>query len=219
MYHIKHWRDKSQHDHNQLRDAARNDGYVFLTLTLYGTKSSPLYAAIMIKESNPPAQRDFSAQLLDEFRDTIAAQKGEGWYPTMICATGHRGDPLFAGVFEKQDTPPLVKLHLKNGDATDTDTIQGQNALAYTNNLRLRWVASYGTKSDPAFAGIWVPNSGNGKLLWGNDGVLENVAEYQARFDAEIAGFCAPRFVTLNKDNVYCSIFVGANIISAVSQT
>ena len=126
MYHIKHWRDKSQHDHNQLRDAARNDGYVFLTLTLYGTKSSPLYAAIMIKESNPPAQRDFSAQLLDEFRDTIAAQKGEGWYPTMICATGHRGDPLFAGVFEKQDTPPMVKLHLKNGDATDTDTIQGQ---------------------------------------------------------------------------------------------
>ncbi len=209
MYHIKHWRDKNQHDHNQLRDSARNDGYVFLTLTLYGTKSSPLYAAIMIKESNPPAQRDFSAQLLSEFRDTIAAQKGEGWYPTMICATGHRGDPLFAGVFEKQDTPPLVKLQLKNGAASDADTIQGQNAQAYTNNLRLRWAASYGTQADPAFAGIWVPNSGDGKLLWGNDGVLESVAAYQARFDAEIAGFCAPRFVTLNKDNVYCSIFVG----------
>ncbi|MEP6494618.1 MAG: serine hydrolase [bacterium] len=215
MYTLKPWHAKTLSEHQQLRDAAKNDGYVFLTLSLYGTKASPLYAAVMIKQAGRPAQRDFAAQSLHDFKATIADQETHGWSPVMICATGSAADPLFAGVFEKFDDPktaPVVALQLVNGDDGNDQTIQGMNKKARDKNLKLRWAASYGDTFVPLFAGIWVPNSGDDIVLWNADGVLDNGDDYQARFDAQTASWSRPEFVTLNSDRKRLSVFVGNEV-------
>jgi CubicO group peptidase (beta-lactamase class C family) len=109
-------------------------------------------------------------------------------------------------VFQPQNPIPLTRHRLHSGDAGDLGTIQGMNAKAKSEGLILHWAASYGDAGNPGFAAIWVPNAGH--ILWNNDGLLDDAATYQARFNAETSAWCRPAFVTLDGDNRYMSLFV-----------
>ena len=65
--------------------------------------------------------------------------------------------------------------------------------------------AVYGDPGSPVFAGIW-PENRDG-VAWNADGVTETADEYQARFNAQVAGFARPGFVTLSDYGAYLSIF------------
>ncbi len=80
------------------------------------------------------------------------------------------------------------------------------NAKAKSEGLILHWAASYGDAGNPGFAAIWVPNTGH--VLWNSDGLLDDAAIYQARFNADTSAWCRPAFVTLDGDNRYMSLFV-----------
>src|SRR5215831_3342820 len=200
------WHGRTFDQHVGIRDDAAKQGYRFLSLSIYGPTSAPLYAAVMIKRPVVVAQRDWPKLTADQFQQVFDEQAKLGFGPVMLAATGSFSDPLFAAVFQPQNPIPLTRHRLGSGDASDLGTIQGMNAKAKGEGLILHWSASYGDAGNPGFAAIWVPNTGH--VLWNNDGLLEDAATYQARFDAETSAWCRPAFVTLDGDNRYMSLFV-----------
>ena len=48
--------------------------------------------------------------------------------------------------------------------------------------------------------------------MWNAHGILDDSADYQARFDAEVAGWARPSFVTLSASQCYLSVFVDDQI-------
>jgi CubicO group peptidase (beta-lactamase class C family) len=206
MADIVAWHGKTLDEHAHLRDDVAKKGYRFLTLSIYGSSSSPFYAAVMIKRPSVVAQRDWPALTADQFQQTFSDQAQKGYGPVIVAATGSASDPRFAAVFQPQSPIPLTRHRLKSGSDADLGTIQAMNKKAKSEGLILRWAASYGDPGDPRYAAIWVPNPG--KFLWNADGLLDTVADYQARFSAETAGWCRPAFVTLDGNSRYLSLFV-----------
>jgi CubicO group peptidase (beta-lactamase class C family) len=210
MADITAWHGKSFNEHVTLRDAAAKQGYRFLSLSIYGPTSAPVYAAVMIKRPVVVAQRDWPLMTADQFQQTFSAQANEGYGPVMIAATGSASDPRFAAVFQQFNPIPLTRHLLGSGDPGDTGTIQGMDAQARKQGLMLHWAAAYGDSGNPRYAAIWLPNTD--ATLWNNDGLADSVAGYQARFNAETSAWCRPSFVTLNASNQYLSVFTDREI-------
>ncbi len=202
---IMAWHGRSLSEHIALRDPAAKDGFRFLSLSIYGDIGNPVYAAVMIKRANVVAQHDFPLLTANEFETTFQAQAKLGFGPVMIAATGSSGNPRFAAVFQPMNPIPLTRRALGSGASTDLTTIQGMNASARAQGLRLHWAASYGSAADPRYAAIWFPVTDHS--LWNADGVADTSAQYQARFDAQASAWCRPTFVTLDADQRYLSVF------------
>jgi len=198
------WHGRNLTDHTNLRNQWYAQGYRFVSLSIYGAVTNPVYAAVMVRQANPGTQHDFSSMTAAQWQQTFNSQASQGFGPIILCAIGTGDNPLLAAVFEAQNPIPFTQhgLTLSN--------FQNAGSNAKTQGLILRWAASYGSGSDSRFAGIWAPNAGN--TLWNNDGVQDSGNDYQSRFNAETAAWCRPSFVTLNGDNQYLSVFVANEI-------
>jgi CubicO group peptidase (beta-lactamase class C family) len=206
MADIVAWHGRTLDEHVHLRDGAATGGYRFLSLSIYGSTSSPTYAAVMIKRPSVVAQRDWPILTADQFQQVFNTQAQAGYGPVMIAATGSASDPRFAAVFQPQTPIPRTRHRLRSGNDGDLGTIQGMNKKAKSEGLILRWAASYGDPADPRFAAIWEPNPD--KILWNADGLIDTADDYQARFNAETSGWCRLAFVTLDAANRYLSVSV-----------
>jgi CubicO group peptidase (beta-lactamase class C family) len=204
------WHGKTLGEHVALRDAAAKNGYRFLSLSIYGQTSAPVYAAVMIKRPVVVAQRDWPCLTAGQFQETFDAQAKLGYGPVMIAATGSSSDPRFAAVFQPLNPIPLTRHLLGSGNSTDTGTIQGMDAQVRTQGILLHWAAAYGDASNPRYAAIWMPDTDT--TLWNNDGLADSPSDYQSRFNAETSAWCRPSFVTLNGHNQYLSVFVDREI-------
>lgn len=204
------WHGRTLNEHVALRDAAAKNGYRFLSLSIYGSTSAPVYAAVMIKRPVIVAQHDWPCMTAGQFQETFDAQAKLGYGPVMIAATGPSSDPRFAAVFQPLSPIPLTRHLLGSGAPTDTGTIQGMNAQARTQGLSLRWAAAYGDPGSPRYAAIWMPDTDT--TLWNNDGLADSASDYQSRFNAETSAWCRPSFVTVNGHNQYLSVFTDREI-------
>ncbi len=198
------WHGRDLTDHINLRNQWYAQGYRFVSLSVYGAVTAPVYAAVMVKSSNPVTQNDFPNMTATQWQQTFNSQASAGYGPIILCATGTGDNPCFAAVFEAQSPIPFTQHGLTLSD------FQNADAQAKTEGLILRWAASYGSGADSRFAGIWVSNADN--TLWNNDGLQDSASYYQSRFDAETAAWCRPSFVTLNGDNQYLSLFVANEV-------
>jgi CubicO group peptidase (beta-lactamase class C family) len=198
------WHGRDLTDHINLRNQWYAQGYRFVSLSVYGAVTAPVYAAVMVKSSNPVTQNDFPNMTAAQWQQTFNSQAGEGYGPIILCATGTGDNPCFAAVFEAQNPIPFTRHGLTLSD------FQNADAQAKTEGLILRWAASCGSGADSRFAGIWVPNADN--TLWNNDGLQDSASDYQSRFNAETAAWIRPSFVTLNGDNQYLSVFVANEV-------
>ena len=214
MVQFEAWHGKTLAEHEALRNQWAAQGYRFVSLSIYGAVNAPVFAAVMVKQAEPVAQRDFPVMTAAQWQLTFDTQAQQGYGPIILAATGTAADPRFAAVFEPQASIPLTRHGLTSGAYTDPTTIQGANFTARADGLILSWAASYGdgTSAGQRFAGIWQPNSD--ATLWNCDGLTESPADYQARFDAETAAWIRPGFVTAGPGNTYMSLFV-ANEIGA----
>jgi CubicO group peptidase (beta-lactamase class C family) len=204
------WHGRTLSEHETLRNQWAQQGYRFVSLSVYGAVDAPVYAAVMIRRAQVVVQRDWPLLTAAQWQQTFDEQAEQGFGPVILAATGSASDPRFAAVFEPQSPIPLTRHGLTSGSVSDPATIQGMNNTAKNDGLLLRWAASYGTEADPGFAAIWTPNTG--AVLWNNDGLLDDAGTYQARFDAETSVWCRPSFVTLNGDNSYLSLFVADEV-------
>jgi CubicO group peptidase (beta-lactamase class C family) len=208
------WHGKTQTEHEGLRDYWFAQGYRFVSLSIYGSVDAPVFAAVMVEQAEPVAQRDFPVMTALQWQLTFDIQAQQGYGPVILAATGTAADPAFSAVFEPQASIPLTRHGLTLGSTpnayTDPTTIQGANFAARADGLILSWAASYGTPGDQRFAGIWQPNPD--ATLWNCDGLTDSPADYQARFDAETAAWIRPGFVTVGPGNTYMSLFVANEI-------
>src|SRR5260370_3696365 len=99
MADITAWHGRSLSEHVALRDKAAKDGYRFLSLSIYGSTSSPVYCAVMIKRQHIVAQRDFPPLTARQWQETVDDQAKKRYGPVMIAATGSASHPLFPPVF------------------------------------------------------------------------------------------------------------------------
>ena len=212
MVQFEAWHGKTLAEHETLRNQWAAQGYRFVSLSIYGAVSAPVFAAVMVEQAVPVAQRDFPVMTALQWQQTFDSQAQQGYGPIILAATGTAADPRFAAVFEPQASIPLTRhgltMGLTNDAYTDPTTIQGANFAARADGLILSWAASYGdgTPAGQRFAGIWQPNPD--ATLWNCDGLTESPDGYQARFDAETAAWCRPGFVTVGPGNTYLSLFV-----------
>jgi CubicO group peptidase (beta-lactamase class C family) len=203
------WHGKTQTEHEGLRDYWAAQGYRFVSLSIYGSVDAPVFAAVMVQEAEPVAQRDWPVMTEPELSVALVVQAAQGYGPVIVAATGTADDHRFAAVFEPQASMPRTALGLTMGSGpgdTNPATIQGANLAAHADGLILSWAASYGTPDDRRFAGIWQPNPD--ATLWNCDGVDDPAYYYQARFDAEKAAWIRPGFVAVGPGNTYMSLFV-----------
>jgi CubicO group peptidase (beta-lactamase class C family) len=210
MVQFQAWHGMNLAEHEALRDQWAVEGYRFASLSIYGAVGAPVFAAVMIKQAAPVAQRDFPVMTAAQWQLTFDSQAQQGYGPVILAATGTATDPRFSAVFEPQASIPLTRHGLTMGSTPgaygDPATIQGANFAARADGQILSWAASYGTAAEPAFAGIWQPNPD--ATLWNCDGLTESPGDYQSRFDAETAAWTRPGFVTVGPGNTYMSLFV-----------
>lgn len=209
MASISAWHGKTLDEHIALRDNAAKDGYRFLSLSIHGGSASPRYTAVMIKRPVVVAQRDWPRLTGAEFQKVFDEQAKQGFGPVMLSATGSASDPRFAAVFQMQSPIALTRHGLRSGAATDVESIQGMNQKARAGNLILHSLALYGDDANPRYAAIWLPNKD--KTIWNADGINETGAQYQARFNAQAAGWCRPAQVVTTGSH-YASLFVHNDI-------
>ena len=210
MVESRAWRGKTQTEHEKLRDQWAAKGYRFVSVSIYGSVDAPVFAAVMVQEAEPVAQRDWPVMTEPELSAALVIQAGQGYVPFILAATGTADDPRFSAVFEPQESFTLTRHGLTLGSGPDAykdpATIQGANFAARKNGLILSWAASYGTPDDRRFAGIWQPN--RDATLWNCDAVDDTADYYQARFGAQKAAWIRPGFVTVGPGNTYMSLFV-----------
>ena len=210
MVESRAWHGMTQTEHEKLRDQWAAKGYRFVSVSIYGSVDAPLFAAVMVQQAEPVAQRDWPVMTEGEWDVALVIQGVQGYGPVIVGATGTADDHRFTAVFEPQASMPRTAIGLTLGSGPnayqDPGTIQGANYAARNDGLILSWAASYGTPDDRRFAGIWQPNTD--ATLWNGDAVDDTPGYYQARFDAEKSAWIRPGFVTVGPGNTYMAVFV-----------
>jgi len=205
MPEVINWHDQSAANHLQLRTEAYENGYRFISLSIYGPVEAPLYAAVMLQPDAPYDQFVYDALTpveLETVLETDVQQQGLSW--VIVAATGGPDNPLFAAVLEMRDPPTIMTMVTPAATFDMVDL----NADAKLGGAILIWAASWGNAANPCYLGIWGPNNSN--TLWNNEGLAESVDAFQQRFDAQLSAWCVPSFITLNGDNEYLSLFVAS---------
>lgn len=174
-------------------------GFRMISLSVYGSSSSPRYAAVWTKESGPAyaATHGINGQQYQAFFNTWTAK---GYTPKILSATGSGSSAVFAAVFEKVSYPGMIAKHGLTKAQFDK-----QNEDAKPANLILHTFAAYGSSSDRRYAGVWVTNTQFVKWLVYSD---LTAAGYQKQFNACIQlPWFSPDQVSVFEDNHYCALF------------
>lgn len=174
-------------------------GFRMISLSVYGSSSSPRYAAVWTKESGPAyvATHEINAQGYQNFFNTWTAK---GYTPKILSATGSGSSAVFAAVFEKVKYPVMIAKH-----GLTKSQFDAQNSDAKKNNLILHTFAAYGSSTARRYAGAWVSNTKDVKWLVYSD---LSSSEYQNQFNSciQLPWFC-PEMVSVFEDNHYCAMF------------
>lgn len=102
MVQFEAWHGKTLAEHEALRNQWAAQGYRFVSLSIYGAVNAPVFAAVMVKQAEPVAQRDFPVMTAAQWQLTFDTQALQGYGPIILAATGTAADPRFAAVFELQ---------------------------------------------------------------------------------------------------------------------
>jgi hypothetical protein len=89
------WHNKTLSEHNALRNQYYPQGFRFISLSIYGSTSAPVYAAVMLQAASPVTQHDFPNMTAQQWQQTFNAQASQGFGPIILSATvPHRAPPL-----------------------------------------------------------------------------------------------------------------------------
>ena len=80
------WHGRNLTDHTNLRNQWYAQGYRFVSLSIYGAVTNPVYAAVMVRQANPGTQHDFSSMTAAQWQQTFNSQASQGFGPIILCA-------------------------------------------------------------------------------------------------------------------------------------
>lgn len=207
------YHNRSTAYHQQQIEQLSKQGYRPISLSIYGTPEQPLYAAVWIKQ-NGNKWYTFHNINTAQYQSLLMTWTQHGYRPTILTAIGSQATAVFAGVFEQDTTPFLVKYHLATNfqaDIIDTapkesTTVQYWQTWAAHNNYILRWGVLYGNAAQPLYAGVWEKNVGNVSWNWFS-AFYESSDLFQQRLQAETEQWVRPAFIALSPDHHIWSIF------------
>jgi hypothetical protein len=107
------WHGKGLSEHVASRDQWAAKGYRFVSVSIYGSVSAPVFAAVMIKRPVVVAQREWACLTANEWQNTFNEQASQGFGPVILAATGSAMDARFSAVFEPQKPIPLTRHGLR----------------------------------------------------------------------------------------------------------
>lgn len=205
--------NRSTSYHQQQIEHLSRQGYRPISLSLYGDPAQPLYAAVWLKSAGNAWYTFYNLNAAN-YQNLSLTWARRGYRPTILTATGAQKTAIFAGLFEKDTTPFLVKYHLGTTgqddifDAAPTEptSIQYWQNWANNNKYILRWGALYGDAAQPLYAGIWEQNSSNVSWNWFS-AFAESSDLFQQRLQAESEQWIRPAFVAISPDQRVWSVF------------
>jgi CubicO group peptidase (beta-lactamase class C family) len=187
------WHDRTSADHQVQLNNAAAAGYRTISLCVYGDRNDPRYAASMVKRTVLVGEKQWFGMDAAAWQAKFDEMAAQGWGPEIVTATGPANNPLFAACFIQTGSIPLTRHGMT---ATDFNTLS-QAQMAAGNILR--WVDVYGNPGDLRYVAVWVANTD--KRAWNCDGIDDNYATVQARFNALTSGFARPVHVAATPDS------------------
>jgi CubicO group peptidase (beta-lactamase class C family) len=195
--------------HQQRFNQLSGLGYRMIALSVYGDRSDPRYAAVWVRRGGPAWAAVHGVDAAG-YQARVNQYVALGYVPVLVSATGPRGNPVFAAVFEKVAAPVWIARHgLVDGPATTTGTLANINAWARTNNCVPRTLAIYGGAGERTYAGVWLPNPGHVKWQAHEMG---DGGQYQGWFNAYTAVPLRPVLVDASEPLQYAGIFTDDSV-------
>jgi len=197
--------DVSGSQHQQRFNDLYGRGFRIISLTVYGDRGQPRYAAVWVRRPGPrwAAVHGIDASGFQEAFNTWARR---GFKPTIVAATGPSDNPVFAAVFEETREPiPLTRHGLISGSDSDPRTIEYWLKEARGRDWIPTTLAIYGSARDPQFAVVFEPNRDN--IAWGIGGLNQTADEYQTSFNLLTSVWNRPAYVAVSPAARYVSLF------------
>ncbi len=198
------WHDRTTASHVAERDKYADLGYRPLSLSIYGTTSNPLYAAVMVKRPTVIGTRSVINKTQAEYQTAFNEMAADGYGPFLISATGPRDSALFAGSFRQMSKIPLTRSNLSKAEFV------ALNATQHDAGAILVWADCFGTAADPRYCAIWGPNPTD--IAWNIDAVDESGATLQQRYEAMKGMGARPALVSVTPSGGIMELFVDSHI-------
>ncbi len=198
------WHDRTQANHLENLNRFAADGYRTLSLSVYGERSDPRYAAVMIKRPAVHASRQFVGMNQGEWQQRFNEMAAAGFGPYIVTATGPANDPLIAAAFKPMNGVPLTRHGITSDELGQVnDQAQRQGAI-------LGWADAYGSPADTRYIAVWFPNTD--QAAWNCDARDEDLATLQQRFNALTSTGARPAHVAVTPSNRCLELFVDTKI-------
>jgi len=190
--------------HQKQFDDLSRKGYRLISISVYGERNAPRYAAVWVKRAGPSWRAVHGLNTIS-YQATFDSLTKQGFVPVLISATGPRSNPVFAGTFEKFSAPVwLCRFGLNEGPDYYPNTFAAANKWARQNGCIFRSGSIYGDVLTRAYAGVWLPNPD--KVKWVAH-LMGNGAGFQEWFDAYTQLPFRAAFVDSSEDHFYIGAF------------
>lgn len=172
------WHDRTQADHLAETQKWADQGFRTSSLSVYGDRADPRYAAVMVKRPAVHAEEQWSALTLKEFFDLNNKNAVRDMRPYLISATGPADNPLIAVSFRPDDE---VVFH---DDRLTETNLYGVMYSQWNNGLWPISFDAYGEPGDVRYIGLWRRNVD--RTPWNCEcmAAAVDLATIQARYDA-----------------------------------
>lgn len=189
--------------HQKRFDFLAPNGWRMISLSVHGDPSGPRYSVVWVKEPSPSyvAVHDLAVSKYQKWFDE---QKGKGFAPVLVTATGAGADAIVAAVFEKGLKRGWVAKHgLVSGSDEDPSTIEFWCRRARRDGMVLRSGSIYGSFSHRLYIAVWHEDA---EAHW-NWRTSETASTYQTWFNTFRDVPLRPGFVTLSDYQLYFAAF------------
>ncbi|MFY9341718.1 MAG: serine hydrolase [Planctomycetota bacterium] len=200
------------HDQNGAAHQLQHDtlsplGYRMIALTIYGTTSSPSYAAVWVQRSGPvfAAFHGLTAAQYQTFADTWSPL---GYRPRILSAMGSAANPRFAGSYELTNAAGWTSHGLTEAQ------FWTERSNARDLGLDVTAVDIYGSAADPRYIVAFGPVS-----YGQHEVVSSDVAGFQVHFDALANGHARPSLVGFNDAQRFVSLWRSDDVGDWIAHT
>ncbi len=201
---ISAWHDRDATNHQQMLNAASAQGFRTLSLSIYGDRNNPRYAAVTVKRPVVVATEQRFGLNSAQFQAAFNEMAAKGYGPYLVTATGPSADPLFAACFMPMNPIPLTRFGI---DGAEFDKINEQQMIS---GGVLKSVDGYGEPGNIRYVAVWHPNPA--RVSWNCDGYADDQATAQQRFNAVTATGGRPSIIATLPGGKTLQCFVDTTI-------
>jgi CubicO group peptidase (beta-lactamase class C family) len=204
------WHDRNVTNHQQMLEKYSAEGFRTISLCVYGERTGPRYAAVMIRRPFLIAQKQFHSLDAATWQQTFDDMAAQGWGPFIVTATGPANNPLIAAVFRLMNPIPLTRHGIS------ADELKQINEQMIASGGVLQWADTYGTPEDTRYIAVWYPNNDNAS--WNCDALNDDLNTAQRRFEALVSGWARPVHIAVTPSNGILELYADNEVGPWVSR-